>query len=103
MELKFRHRDYRAEVEIHSFRRMPAQTHPLSLQSPSCDQVQCFSLSLLYQSQAIDYSTVHSLHFKSMENVVMYYFDWAQSLRKIEIQTCNLKQDKYLCSYKLFH
>nr|XP_033515798.1 VPS35 endosomal protein sorting factor-like isoform X2 [Nicotiana tomentosiformis] len=39
MELKFRHRDYRAEVEIHSFRRMPAQTHPLSLQSPSCDQV----------------------------------------------------------------
>ncbi|XP_070033355.1 uncharacterized protein [Nicotiana tomentosiformis] len=39
MELKFRHRDYRAEVEIHSFRRMPAQTHPLSLQSPSCDQL----------------------------------------------------------------
>ncbi|XP_019262370.1 PREDICTED: UPF0505 protein C16orf62 isoform X2 [Nicotiana attenuata] len=39
MELKFRHRDYKAEVEIHSFRRIPAETHPLSLQSPSCDQV----------------------------------------------------------------
>nr|XP_009769519.1 PREDICTED: UPF0505 protein C16orf62 homolog isoform X7 [Nicotiana sylvestris] len=39
MELKFRHRDYKAEVEIHSFRRMPAETHPLSLQSPSCDQL----------------------------------------------------------------
>lgn len=39
MELKFRHRDYKAEEQVHSLRRVVAETHPLSLQSPSCDQV----------------------------------------------------------------
>ncbi|MCD7469575.1 hypothetical protein HAX54_008688 [Datura stramonium] len=39
MELKFRHRDYKAEEEVHSLRRVAAETHPLSLQSPSRDQV----------------------------------------------------------------
>ncbi|XP_059277296.1 uncharacterized protein LOC132031375 [Lycium ferocissimum] len=37
MELKFRNRDYKAEQEVHSLRRVAAETtHPLSLQSPLC-------------------------------------------------------------------
>ncbi|KAK4373916.1 hypothetical protein RND71_004593 [Anisodus tanguticus] len=40
MELKFRNGDYKAEEDVHSFRRVAAETHPLSVQSPSCgDQV----------------------------------------------------------------
>ncbi|KAM3320471.1 VPS35 endosomal protein-sorting factor-like isoform X2 [Capsicum chacoense] len=39
MELKFRHRDYKAEEQVHSFRPVAAETHPLSFQSPSYDQV----------------------------------------------------------------
>ncbi|XP_055801098.1 uncharacterized protein LOC129870364 isoform X2 [Solanum dulcamara] len=39
MELKFRHRDYKAEEQVHSLSRVVAESHPLSLQSPSCDQV----------------------------------------------------------------
>ncbi|KAK6774166.1 hypothetical protein RDI58_029405 [Solanum bulbocastanum] len=39
MELKFRHRDYKAEEKVQSLHRVAAETHPLSLQSPSCDQV----------------------------------------------------------------
>ncbi|KAL3322452.1 hypothetical protein AABB24_039852 [Solanum stoloniferum] len=39
MELKFRHRDYKAEEQVQSLHRVAAETHPLSLQSPSCDQV----------------------------------------------------------------
>ncbi|XP_060209136.1 uncharacterized protein LOC132636334 isoform X3 [Lycium barbarum] len=37
MELKFRNREYKAEQEVHSLRRVAAETtHPLSLQSPLC-------------------------------------------------------------------
>lgn len=39
MELKFRHRDYKAEEQVHSLSRVAAETHPLSPQSPSSDQV----------------------------------------------------------------
>lgn len=39
MELKFRHRDYKSEEQVHSLHRVAAVTHPLSLQSPSRDQV----------------------------------------------------------------
>ncbi|KAJ8560985.1 hypothetical protein K7X08_027175 [Anisodus acutangulus] len=40
MELKFRNGDYKAEEDVHSFRRVAAETDPLSVQSPSCgDQV----------------------------------------------------------------
>ncbi|KAL3352555.1 hypothetical protein AABB24_020514 [Solanum stoloniferum] len=41
MELKFRHRDYKAEEQVHSLSRVAAETHPLSPQSPSSDQVDC--------------------------------------------------------------
>lgn len=39
MELKFRHRDYKAEKQVHSLHRVAADTHPLSLQSSSYEQV----------------------------------------------------------------
>ncbi|XP_049398017.1 uncharacterized protein LOC125862077 isoform X2 [Solanum stenotomum] len=39
MELKFRHRDYKAEEQVHSLSRVAAEAHPLSPQSPSSDQV----------------------------------------------------------------
>ncbi|KAG5570270.1 hypothetical protein H5410_060036 [Solanum commersonii] len=48
MELKFRHRDYKAEEQVHSLSRVAAETHPLSPQSPSSDQVQFVFLFLVY-------------------------------------------------------